>query len=59
MHVTETLEEFYQQKFNWIPDNLKYEIGHFNVFQHEPIEVSKNKPLPYKRRDFYKSRYCK
>jgi AraC family transcriptional regulator, transcriptional activator of pobA len=50
----ETIEEFYKRKFDWIPDNIKNEIGHFNVFQHEPIEPGKMKPVPYKRRDFYK-----
>jgi len=54
MEKLETIEEFYQRKFNWIPDNIRSEIGHFNVFQHEPIEPGKTKPLPYKRRDFYK-----
>lgn len=54
MEKIESIEEFYKRKFDWIPDNLKNEIGHFNVFQHEPIEVGKVKPLPYKRRDFYK-----
>jgi AraC family transcriptional regulator, transcriptional activator of pobA len=54
MEKIETIEEFYQRKFNWIPDNIRSEIGHFNVFQHEPIETGKIKPLPYKRRDFYK-----
>jgi AraC-like DNA-binding protein len=50
----ETIEEFYKRKFDWIPENIKNEIGHFNVFQHEPIEPEKMKPVPYKRRDFYK-----
>jgi AraC family transcriptional regulator, transcriptional activator of pobA len=54
MEKIETIEEFYQRKFDWIPDNIKNEIGHFNVFQHEPIEIGKSKPIPYKRRDFYK-----
>lgn len=54
MEKIESIEEFYKRKFDWIPDSLKNEIGHFNVFAHEPIEVGKNKPLPYKRRDFYK-----
>jgi AraC family transcriptional regulator, transcriptional activator of pobA len=54
MNKIESIEEFYQRKFNWIPDNIRSEIGHFNVFQHEPIEPGKIKPLPYKRRDFYK-----
>lgn len=54
MEKVESLEEFYKRKFDWIPENIKNEIGHFNVFQHEPIEVSKTKPLAYKRRDFFK-----
>ena len=54
MSKVETIEEFYQRKFDWIPDNIRNEIGHFNVFQYEPIEPGKTKTLPYKRRDFYK-----
>jgi AraC family transcriptional activator of pobA len=54
MEKVESIEEFYQRKFDWIPENIKNEIGHFNVFHHEPIEVGKTKPLLYKRRDFYK-----
>jgi len=54
MRKIETIEEFYKSKFDWIPDNIKNEIGHFNVFRHEPVEPGKIKPLPYKRRDFYK-----
>ncbi len=54
MNNSESLEEFYQRKFDWVPDSLKNEIGHFNIFEYEPIELGKAKPLPYKRRDFYK-----
>lgn len=54
MDKIETIEEFYQRKFDWIPDNIRNEIGHFNVFRHEPVEPGKTKPLPYGRRDFYK-----
>jgi AraC family transcriptional regulator, transcriptional activator of pobA len=54
MEKVESIEEFYKRKFDWIPENLKNELGHFNVFQHEPIDISKAKPLSYKRRDFYK-----
>ncbi len=54
MNNIETIEEFYKRKFDWVPDNIRNEIGHFNVFQHEPIEMGKSKPLPYKRRDFFK-----
>lgn len=54
MDKIESLEAFYKRKFDWIPDNIRNEIGHFNVFEHEAIDAGKSKPLPYKRRDFYK-----
>lgn len=54
MEKTESLEDFYKRKFDWIPDNLKNEIGHFNVFVHEPVEPGRTRSLPYKRRDFFK-----
>ncbi len=54
MEKIESIEEFYQRHFNCIPENIKNEIGHFNVFEHEPVEHGKTKPVPYKRRDFYK-----
>ena len=54
MEKIESIEEFYKRKFDWMPDNIKNEIGHFNVFMHEPVEPDKIKTLPYKRRDFYK-----
>lgn len=50
---TETLEEFYQQKFNYLPENLQQELGHFNVFKLEDCGESGN-PVRYARRDFYK-----
>jgi AraC-like DNA-binding protein len=54
MNKVETIEDFYKRKFDWIPDNLKNEIGHFNVFSLEPFIGDKAQPVPYKRRDFYK-----
>jgi AraC family transcriptional regulator, transcriptional activator of pobA len=54
MEKIESLEEFYKRKFDWMPDNIKNEIGHFNVFNHEPVEAGKTRTIPYKRRDFYK-----
>lgn len=54
MHKVETIEEFYKRKFNWVPENLKNEIGHFNVLRLDPFVGSKAKPVPYSRRDFYK-----
>jgi len=37
MSKVETIEEFYQRKFDWIPENIRDEIGHFNVFRLEPF----------------------
>lgn len=54
MEKIETIEEFYKRKFDWIPDNIRNEIGHFNVFNLEPFLGDNPKPVPYKRRDYYK-----
>jgi len=54
MDKIESIEEFYKRKFDWIPDNFKNEIGHFNVFPHVPVEPGKTNPVPYRRRDFFK-----
>jgi AraC-like DNA-binding protein len=54
MQTVESLEDFYKRKFDWIPDNLKNEIGHFNIFNLEPFTGKNARPVPYKRRDFYK-----
>jgi AraC family transcriptional regulator, transcriptional activator of pobA len=54
MEKTETLLEFYKRKFNWLPENIKNELGHFNVFRHEPYAEGKPTVIPYRRRDFYK-----
>jgi AraC-like DNA-binding protein len=54
MNKTETLEDFYRAKFDWVPDNLKKEIGHFNVFRPEDYVGANPKPVPYSRKDYYK-----
>jgi AraC-like DNA-binding protein len=56
MATTQTLEEFYQQKFNWLPENLQQDIGHFNVFRLEDALAGAHgaAPFKYSRRDFYK-----
>ncbi|PSL47899.1 helix-turn-helix protein [Chitinophaga niastensis] len=54
MQKTETLQEFYQQKFNWLPENLQQGIGHFNVFRLEDCIVDGSLTVKYSRRDFYK-----
>lgn len=54
MEKPETLADFYKNKFNWMPENLKNELGHFNVFTLAPFVGDKAQPIPYKRRDFLK-----
>lgn len=54
MDNAESLREFYERKFNWIPESLAAEIGHFNIFRLEPYLEGKMKAVPYRRRDFYK-----
>jgi len=54
MDKMESLEEFYDRKFDWMPENLKNEMGHFNLFRLEPYVEGKPTNIPYKRRDFYK-----
>ncbi len=33
----ESLTDFYKRKFDWIPDNVRNELGHFNIFKLEPF----------------------
>ncbi len=33
MDKIETIEKFYKRKFDWMPENIKNEIGHFNVLK--------------------------
>lgn len=54
MKLTETLEDFYNIKVNGMPENLKKEIGHFNVFKLDDFVGNTCKPFPYTRKDFYK-----
>lgn len=54
MNQAETIEEFYKTKLNWIPDTIRKEIGHFNVFRLEPFVGAGAKPVPYSRRDYFK-----
>jgi AraC family transcriptional regulator, transcriptional activator of pobA len=54
MGQVETLEEFYRRKFDWIPEQIRNGIGHFNVFKLEPYVGKAAQPVPYKKRDFYK-----
>jgi AraC family transcriptional regulator, transcriptional activator of pobA len=54
MSKVETITDFYKRKFDWVLDNIRNEIGHFNIFKLEPFVGDKAQPVPYKRRDYYK-----
>jgi AraC-like DNA-binding protein len=54
MEKTQSIEEFYQSKLNWMPDNLQKEMGHFNVFRIEDFAAHTGRALPYSRKDFFK-----
>ncbi len=54
MNKTETIEDFYQLKLNWMPDNLGKEMGHFNIFKLEDFAAKYAKAIPYNRKDFFK-----
>ena len=53
MNGIESLEEFYKRKFNWIPEDIRKDIGHFNMFDMKRFK-DPNVTIPYRRRDFYK-----
>ena len=54
MEKIEKIEEFYNKKFGWLPDKIKIELGHFNIFSLETFAGKNAKPIPYKQRDYYK-----
>lgn len=54
MQRSESLEEFYKRRYDWMPDNLRNDIGHFNVFNLEALPKGKTRKLPYRRRDYFK-----
>ena len=54
MRKIETIEEFYTNKFGGMPEEIRKEIGHFNVFKLDPFVGNNAKPVPYARRDFFK-----
>lgn len=54
MRTIETIEEFYTRKLGKMPEDIRKEIGHFNVFKLDPFVGDSAKPVPYGRRDYYK-----
>ncbi len=54
MAALTTLEDFYRIKIDYLPDNLRQDIGHFNVFRLDDFVGPKACKMPYSRKDFYK-----
>ncbi|MET3875956.1 helix-turn-helix transcriptional regulator [Chitinophaga sp. OAE865] len=50
----QTIEDFYKERFESIPDSFKAEIGHFNVFKFDSVEGCGLKPIPYNIRAYFK-----
>jgi AraC-like DNA-binding protein len=49
-----SIEEFYREKCCWMPENLRRDIGHFNIFRFDDFGGSNPKPVPFNRKYFYK-----
>jgi AraC family transcriptional activator of pobA len=54
MPKIETIEDFYKEKIGWLPESIRHDIGHFNVFKSDPYVGTSAKPTPFRRRDYYK-----
>lgn len=54
MKKLESIQEFYESRFQWIPDEIRNNFGHFNVFPLQSPAIGEGaKPLPYGRREWY------
>lgn len=54
MKTSITIEEFYKEKLNGLPENYQQGIGHFNVFKTEDCFHNGQATVQYSRREFYK-----
>ena len=54
MARSETIEDFYKEQFDSIPERFKSEIGHFNLFKFEAVNAYCLKPIPYNIRAYFK-----
>ncbi|WP_298738743.1 AraC family transcriptional regulator [uncultured Chitinophaga sp.] len=56
MIKTNSIEDFYRQHSDKMPEGIAREIGHFNVFETEKMydKVTGNRIMPYNRRAYYK-----
>lgn len=49
-----SVKDFYEDASLLLPERIKKEIGHFNVFKTEELFGSKPSTMPYNRRAYYK-----
>ncbi|MDI9863913.1 helix-turn-helix domain-containing protein [Flectobacillus sp. DC10W] len=54
MEKVHTLEDFYLNSADCLPENLRKDVGHFNVFKMEDYIGKPTKSVPYSRKDYYK-----
>lgn len=55
MNKPATVQDFYNDTAQIIPESIQKEIGHFNVFRIEDLHRDpKNRTMPYNRRAYYK-----
>jgi AraC-like DNA-binding protein len=54
MESLHTIESFYQNHFNFVPQNIRRELGHFNVFKLAGPGDAITKCPSYGRRELYK-----
>ncbi len=54
MRTKESFRDLYHHKFDWLPDNIKKEIGHFNIDRLDSHVEGDPTSIPFKKRDFYK-----
>ncbi|MDP9079310.1 MAG: AraC family transcriptional regulator [Bacteroidota bacterium] len=54
MDKPQTLEDFYNFKFDKVPLDIHKDSDHFNVFRTVDYNNNEKKKAPYSRRDFYK-----
>ncbi|SHJ87902.1 hypothetical protein [Epilithonimonas mollis] len=54
MGKIQSLEDFYRSKFNYVPDNIRNGVGHFNVFTIDEFIGKNSRPVVYSRKDYFK-----
>ena len=54
MRKLESIQEFYENRYKWIPNEIRNGLGHFNVFPLEYPAIGEGaQPLEYGRREWY------